>query len=1170
MQIRLALLALLIPATAQAQNFTQQAIASIDFPNSVHAADLNGDGDLDLLTHYRNGTNNGFYWYESTANGTSWTPHLVSVKSASWTVHGADMDGDGDTDFLGTTDTSVYWWSNDDGLGTVWTEHLISSGHSFAGGIWVSDINGDGDLDVSYNDFTQDNLFWAESSGGLAPTWTIHTVDGNLNGARWAYTADITGDGNLDIVAGAQYDGVYLYSNVGGTGTAWGATALGTTNARGLALGDMDGDTDIDIFSIATNGVVTAFTNPGASGSWTSASIATGISSGYGLDAGDIDNDGDLDLITLGIGGNLHKLVNSGGTNPTFTTTTVGSASAGRNVFLAYIDTNGSLDFFCAEGAGDAVSWWQSDLVVVGNTPPTVTAPANTTINEGGTTGPLAATVNDTEDGPNALVLTATSSNTTLFPAGSITFGGAGSSRTVTATPAANENGSAAITLSTADSQGATTSATFTITVTDVNDDPVADAGPTAGTYTAPEGSALLLDASGSSDIDGSIVGWDWDCDGNGTYETSAATATSGICTFTDDGTFPIVLQVTDDDGGTATATTTATISNVAPTITSSPTTSLEEGTLWGYSPTASDPGADAFTWSVTSAPGSLSVAPLTGALDWTPSFADVGSHLFTLSVSDGDGGTDTQSMNLVVGFLDDDVDGMPDTWEAANGLSSLDPADAFSDADADGLSALNEYLGGTDPNIFDGPDVPVPTAPIGGAEVASATPSLEWSNATDPQGEALTYDLEVYGDAAFAVLLATVTALPEQASSSWTVDVTLPENGEVWWRVRAADPNVAGTWSDLADFFVSAVEDTPEVPVLIEPLDVDVDSRTPRLVWSDAVDPDRDDGTFELQVEDATGTLVVEETRPWTARDADFTVATDLVENATYLWRVRAIDDTGLESAWSDDGTFLVNTENSAPDAITFVTPEQDEAIVGYSPTLTATESIDAEGGALNYLFQLDTTDTFSSIDLKANTVPHNGGGTVSWDLEASGDNLTENVTWYARVRAEDGAGATSSWANVSFFVRGDNDGPLEAPVLLAPDDGNASSNASPVFEVGHAIDPEGDALTYEFTVTSDEALADVVTSATAIEPGAGSAGTADQTSWEGDLDTGTYYWSARAVDAEGGESPWADPWEITIRESTDSTNDCACASSQAGPSGPPLWFALLGLLGVFGRRRR
>jgi hypothetical protein len=49
----------------------------------------------------------------------------------------------------------------------------------------------------------------------------------------------------------------------------------------------------------------------------------------------------------------------------------------------------------------------------------------------------------------------------------------------------------------------------------------------------------------------------------------------------------------------------------------------------------------------------------------------------------------------------DRDSDGMPDAWERSHGLDPSSPADAHSDADRDGYTAIEEYLNGTDPRAF-------------------------------------------------------------------------------------------------------------------------------------------------------------------------------------------------------------------------------------------------------------------------------------------------------------------------------------------------------------------------------------------------------------------------------------------------------------------------------------
>ena len=94
------------------------------------------------------------------------------------------------------------------------------------------------------------------------------------------------------------------------------------------------------------------------------------------------------------------------------------------------------------------------------------------TINEDTSTDPLAFTVDDEESGPDALDITAASSNTTLVPVSGITFDGEGTNRTVTVTPAADKYGTVRITVYVSDGN-TTRNAYFYVTVLPINDAPV-------------------------------------------------------------------------------------------------------------------------------------------------------------------------------------------------------------------------------------------------------------------------------------------------------------------------------------------------------------------------------------------------------------------------------------------------------------------------------------------------------------------------------------------------------------------------------------------------------------------------------------------------------------------------------------------------------------------------
>lgn len=140
-------------------------------------------------------------------------------------------------------------------------------------------------------------------------------------------------------------------------------------------------------------------------------------------------------------------------------------------------------------------------LLLVSDAPPGISNLTNRVVNVNASTGPVPFTVGDDKTAAGDLTLGGLSGNTNLVPLSGIIFGGSGSNRTVTVTPAANQSGSALIIVTVTDGSGLASSAGFTLTVAShppgvfVWNGPGAGANPwsTSGNW-APNGPPEALD----------------------------------------------------------------------------------------------------------------------------------------------------------------------------------------------------------------------------------------------------------------------------------------------------------------------------------------------------------------------------------------------------------------------------------------------------------------------------------------------------------------------------------------------------------------------------------------------------------------------------------------------------------------------------------------------------
>ncbi|MBN9622923.1 MAG: PKD domain-containing protein, partial [Actinobacteria bacterium] len=180
-----------------------------------------------------------------------------------------------------------------------------------------------------------------------------------------------------------------------------------------------------------------------------------------------------------------------------------------------------------------------------------------------------------------------------------------------------------------------------------------ADAPPTASLVVNPTsvaaGVPVSLDASGSSDPDGTIAKYEWDLDGNGTYETSTGATATTTTTFSAAGEYQVGVRVTDDEGATATATRTVTVSGSLPQANLSVAPSpAPTGTQVTFDASASSDtsGPLTYEWDLD---GNGSYETNTGSTATaTKTFAKAGQYTVGVRVKNGAGTTATASATAV------------------------------------------------------------------------------------------------------------------------------------------------------------------------------------------------------------------------------------------------------------------------------------------------------------------------------------------------------------------------------------------------------------------------------------------------------------------------------------------------------------------------------------------
>jgi hypothetical protein len=374
--------------------FKTQITNSANHAVAVYAADVDGDGDIDVLS--ASFADNKIAWYENpeientTLNpdggSARYVKHVItSNASRASSVFAVDMDSDGDTDVLSAsaTDDKIAWYEaalDTDTDGVVFlgfTEHLISDEAVGAKSVYAADLDNDGDPDVISAANGGNKIAWYESdidTSGSAPlAFTEHVVSATVMGANSVHAADIDSDGDIDLLsASGGDDTIAWYRNDGASPPSFETipVSVETESADAVFAADVDNDGRMDILSassvpgsISRNDKIAWFENDGSDPpDWTERVITETAEGSNWLHQADIDSDGDLDLVSATTNGKVSWYEIEEGADPLFTQHLIADDLPGASaVFAADIDSDGDQDVIASSSERDRILWYANN-----------------------------------------------------------------------------------------------------------------------------------------------------------------------------------------------------------------------------------------------------------------------------------------------------------------------------------------------------------------------------------------------------------------------------------------------------------------------------------------------------------------------------------------------------------------------------------------------------------------------------------------------------------------------------------------------------------------------------------------------------------------------------------------------------------------------------------------
>lgn len=322
-------------------------------------------------------------------------------------------------------------------------------------------------------------------------------------------------------------------------------------------------------------------------------------------------------------------------------------------------------------------------ISVSSNTAPTITAVDDNTNEDIAKTIDMSGWTADADGDSLTYTVSSCAANLTCSVSGS----------DLTLTPAANHNGAThTITIQVSDGS-ASASDSFNFAVNAVPDAPVFGASSSNAQSTNEDTAKVIA-----------LSGWATDVDGDSLTYTVSSCATNITCsisgttlTLTPDAnhygaTHSISLQVSDGSlTDTATFNLAVNAQNDGPAISAvNQTTNEDTAKVVNVSSWAADLDGDTLSYSITACPANISCSVSGVNVTLTPSANHNGAaHSVTIQVSDGNGGTHSDSFNLDVTAVNDapTISGLPDKNVAIGETKTINLSAFGTDIDGDSVS---------------------------------------------------------------------------------------------------------------------------------------------------------------------------------------------------------------------------------------------------------------------------------------------------------------------------------------------------------------------------------------------------------------------------------------------------------------------------------------------------